>query len=167
MIDSARIQRVTVLSTSLAASRRVSFRCSTRRELMKLSRSNRIIVGILTGLEVLFPFVIMPILIIIPMVMSLSSLSDPTEVPTMSQMMRTLVPFMTVFYPFMLCFSLMQLGLAIFYVIHAIKNRTLSDNNKILFVLGTFLLPYIGMPVYFIMHLWKETSPEAAAPPAA
>ncbi len=131
---------------------------------MKLSRSTRIFVGVLTGIEILFPFVVMPALIMIPMFMSLSRISSPTDVPTPAQMMQTILPAMAVFYPFMMCFSSIQLGLMIFYVVHEIKNNALSENSKILFVLGTFFLPYIGMTVYFIMHLWKEKAEPTAVP---
>ncbi len=68
---------------------------------------------------------------------------------------------MLIFYPVMICFSLVQLGLQVFYVILEIKNKALTDTYRILFALGTFFLPYIAMPIYFIRYLWKDAPPVA------
>jgi hypothetical protein len=63
----------------------------------------------------------------------------------------------------MMCFSLVQLSLQVFYVIHEIKNKALNDTYRILFAIGTFLLPYVAMPIYFFAFLWKDQpqAPEA------
>ena len=52
-------------------------------------------------------------------------------------------------------------GLQVFYVIHEIKNMAMTDTFRILFVIGTFFFPYIGMPIYFIAYLWKDRQQEA------
>jgi hypothetical protein len=53
-----------------------------------------------------------------------------------------------------------QLGLQIFYVIHEIKNKALTDTIRILFTIGLFFLPYIAMPIYFFAYLWKDAPQE-------
>jgi uncharacterized BrkB/YihY/UPF0761 family membrane protein len=63
---------------------------------------------------------------------------------------------MMIFYTGMMCFSLVQFGLKIFYIIHEIKNKALTDNFRILFVLGTFLLSFVAMPIYFFAYLRKD-----------
>ena len=68
---------------------------------------------------------------------------------------------MMVFYPTMMCFTVVQFGLQIFYIIHEIKNKALADNHRILFAIGTFFLPHITMPIYYIAYLWKDASSEA------
>ncbi len=73
---------------------------------------------------------------------------------------------MMIFYPVMMCYSVVQLGLQIFYVIHEIKNKALSDTYRIFFALGTFLLPYVAMPIYFFAYLWKDQPQELQPVPA-
>ena len=58
----------------------------------------------------------------------------------------------------------MQIGLQIFYITHEIKNKVLTDTFRILLVLGTFFLPYIAMPIYFVAYLWKDNPQEVVSP---
>ena len=123
---------------------------------MNISKPVKILIGCLTAFGVLLPFLIMPMFVMFFMFSSgfpffLShSVADPNE------FVKTMLPMMMLFYPLMMCFSLVQLGLQIFYVIHEIKNKALTDTFRILFAIGTFLLPFIAMPIYFFVYLWKD-----------
>ncbi len=128
---------------------------------MNISKPVKILVGILTAFGILFPFVIMPVFMMGFMFSSGFPFMDHQSFTNPGDLQKTMFPFMMVFYPLMMCFSLVQLGLQIFYVIHAIKNKTLSDTYRILFAIGAFLLPYIAMPVYFIAYLWKDQPQES------
>ena len=48
------------------------------------------------------------------------------------------------------------LGLMIFYIVHAIKDPQLDANEKIMWVLVVVLVGFIGMPIYFILRVWKR-----------
>jgi hypothetical protein len=61
-------------------------------------------------------------------------------------------------YPAMMCFSLGQLALQVFYIVLAVKNKELTDTVRILFIIGMFFMPFIAMPIYFVVYFWNEDS---------
>ena len=128
---------------------------------MNISKPVKILIGFLTAFAVLFPFVIAPAFMMIFVFSSGFPFFDPQSFTNPSDFQRTMFPMMMVFYPVMMCFSLIQLGLQIFYVIHEIKNKALNDTYRILFAIGTFLLPYVAMPIYFFAYLWKDQFQES------
>jgi len=130
---------------------------------MNISKSVKILIGFLTAFGVLFPFVIMPGFMMFFVFSSGFPFFDPQSISNPYDLQRTMFPMMMVFYPVMMCFSLVHLGLQIFYAIHEIKNKALNDTYRILFAIGTFLLPYVAMPIYFFAYLWKDNPQEAQA----
>jgi hypothetical protein len=126
---------------------------------MNISKPVKIVIGLLTLGAVLFPFVIMPTMMLVMVFGSGFPFFNPHSgynVPNMD----AVLPFMLVFYGLMMCYSLVQLGLQIFYVIHEIKNKALTDTIRILFTLGIFFMPYVAMPIYFFAYLWKDAPQE-------
>ncbi len=128
---------------------------------MNISKPVKILIGCLTAFAILFPFVVMPAFMMFFMSSSGFPFLDPQSFTNPSDFQKTMFPIMAVFYPLMMCFSHVQLGLQIFYVIHEIKNKALNDTYRILFAIGTFLLPYVAMPIYFFVYLWKDQSQES------
>jgi WD40 repeat protein len=53
-------------------------------------------------------------------------------------------------------------GLTIFYIVHAIKNSSASEVARIVLLVGVFLMPFIAMPVYYILYIWLEQPPDWA-----
>jgi amino acid transporter len=127
---------------------------------MNISKPVKIFVGFLTVFAILFPFVIMPVFMMFFVFSSGFPFFNPHSVPNPGDF-EAMLPFMMVFYPLMMCYSLVQLGLQIFYVIHDIKNKALTDTFRILFAIGTFLLPYVAMPIYFVVYMWKDAPQES------
>lgn len=127
---------------------------------MNISKPVKILIGVLTVFAVLFPFFIMPVFMMFFMFSSGFPFFDPQSVPNPNDI-EAMLPFMFVFYPLMMCFSVVQLGLQIFYIIHEIKNKALTDTFRILFAIGTFFLPYVAMPIYFFVYLWKDNPQES------
>lgn len=126
---------------------------------MNITKPVKIIIGLLTLGAVVFPFVIMPVMMMFLIFGSGFPFFEPhsgLHVPDI----EGVLPFILVFYLLMMCYSLVQLGLQIFYVIHEIKNKALTDTIRILFTLGIFFMPYIAMPIYFFAYLWKDTPKE-------
>ena len=41
----------------------------------------------------------------------------------------------------------------------------LSRPVKILVGLGNFFMPFISMPIYYYLYIWRDTPPEWAAAP--
>ena len=130
---------------------------------MNVSKPVKILVGFLTAFAVVFPFIIAPVFMMFFMFSSGFPFFDPQSIPDLRDFQKTMFPMMMVFYPLIMCFSLVQLGLQIFYVIHEIKNKVLNDTYRILFAIGTFLLPYVAMPIYFFVYLWKDQPQDTQA----
>ncbi len=133
---------------------------------MTISKPIKILVGVLTVFAVLFPFLIMPAFLMFLMYSSGFPFFDPQSLPSPYEFERSFMPMMMIFYPVMMCFSLVQLGLQVFYIIHEIKNKAFTDTFRILFALGTFFMPFIAMPIYFVAYLWKDSPREASSPEA-
>lgn len=131
---------------------------------MNISKPVKILIGLLTLMVVLYPFVIMPAFMMFFMYNSGFSFIDPQNISNPYDMLQEMLPFMMVFYPIMMCLSVAQLGLQVFYIIHEIKNKALTDTYRILFAIGTFFMPYIAMPIYYFVSIWKDAP---AAPPSA
>jgi hypothetical protein len=117
----------------------------------------KVAVGVLTFLVLIFPFFIMPAFMFF--VMSGSGFPlflDPQTPMTPNGFDRFVPNIFLYFYPFVMCFSFGQLALQVFYLILVVKNKSLSDAMRILFIVGTFFMPFIAMPIYFVGYYWKS-----------
>ncbi len=131
---------------------------------MNIYKPTKITIGVLTILAVLFPFVIAPTFYMFIVFIFGFPFFDPRSAPNPYDFEKTLFPVMMVFVSSMLCFSLVQLGLQVFHIVHEIKNKALTDTFRILFAIGTFFLPYISMPIYFFAYLWRDRPQEVKTP---
>ena len=131
---------------------------------MNISRPVKILIGALTVFAVFFPFVVMPAFMMFFMFNLGFPFFDLQTIPGPDEFGKTTIIMMAFLYPLMMCSSLMQIGLQIFYITHEIKNKVLTDTFRILLVLGTFFLPYIAMPIYFVAYLWKDNPQEVVSP---
>jgi hypothetical protein len=122
---------------------------------MHTNKPVKLFVGLLTFFEVIFPFVIMPVFILFFFVIIGISANNHHSMSDSEAVVKVIFPMM-LFYTGMMCFGFVQFALKIFYIVHTIKNKLLTDNFKILFVLGSFLLPYLAMPIYFFAYLWND-----------
>ena len=57
---------------------------------------------------------------------------------------------------------IIMLGLIGFYLVHVIKNTGASEIARILLGIGVFFMPYIAMPAYFYLYIWRTEPPEWA-----
>jgi hypothetical protein len=64
--------------------------------------------------------------------------------------------------PVHVCSLALEVGLLIFYLIHTIKNTNANDTMRIALGLGHLFLPFIAMPVYYYLYIWRDT-PQAWA----
>lgn len=65
--------------------------------------------------------------------------------------------------PIHFCSLFLEIGLLIFYLVHTIKNTKASDSMRIVLGLGHLFLPFVAMPVYYYLYIWRENPPEWAA----
>lgn len=133
---------------------------------MNISKPIKILIGVLTIFAILFQFVIMPAFSMLFMFISGFPFFESHSISSPVDLLKTMLPLMMVFYPTMMCFSLVQLGLQVFYVIHEIKNKALTDTIRILCVIGTFFMPIIAMPIYYFAYLLRD-NPQTLQPPQA
>lgn len=131
---------------------------------MNLRKPVKVFVGAMTALLALFPLVILPAGSVLLLFSLGFPFADPQSAPSLEEFGGVLIPAMLIFYPVAMCFSLLQVGLQVFYIIHEIKNKALTDTFRILFVLGTFFMPIVAMPIYFIVHVWKDAPQAPNAP---
>jgi hypothetical protein len=62
--------------------------------------------------------------------------------------------------------GLVRLTLQVFYLMHVIRNVSASEIARVLLGVGVFLLPFLAMPIYFVLFLWMPNPPSwALAPP--
>lgn len=84
----------------------------------------------------------------------LASQPDAVEVPLLFAAMIIAMPLFML-YPFV------QLALQVFYIIQAVKNKALTDTPRILFILGSYFMPFVALPLYFGMYIWRDESKPA------
>jgi len=47
----------------------------------------------------------------------------------------------------------------IFYIIHAINNKAIDSNERIIWILIFIFAGMIGFPVYWFMRIWQTKEP--------
>jgi len=57
--------------------------------------------------------------------------------------------------------GLLSLGLMIYYIVHAINNKTIDSNERLIWILIFIFAGMIGFPVYWYMRIWKTKLPVA------
>jgi hypothetical protein len=65
--------------------------------------------------------------------------------------------------PIHVCSLSLEVMLLIFYLIHTFKNSKASDSMRIVLGLGHLFLPFVAMPIYYTLYIWREHPPEWAA----
>lgn len=98
------------------------------------------------GLATFWPFAY--ILVFVLFIFGMIFLGNGGGEPVMGLLflLFMVVHFLTVF---------LILGLQIYYIIHAVKNDDLTQNSKVLWIVGFFLAGLFAMPVYWYVAIWK------------
>jgi hypothetical protein len=52
--------------------------------------------------------------------------------------------------------GLLSFGLLIYYIVHAINNREIDSNERLLWVLVFVLGSIAGFPIYWYLRIWKR-----------
>jgi hypothetical protein len=125
---------------------------------MTLTNPIKVLVGVTTLLVVLLPFGLLLLwgLMVIPTSMAGPSSDYPFQVFDM---------VFALAFPMMCLFNILIYALMAFYVTHAIKNQGASDFVRIVALLAVFLLPYLGMPFYYIVYILMPQPPTWALKP--
>jgi len=123
---------------------------------MKLSKTWKIVIGILTAfvaaLPIFFFFIWMSFMFI-----AISSADSPRNTTPDAFVYLFLFAIMTqIFWGFL------RLAMVAFYQTHVILNDSGSKVFRILLSLGNFFLPFISMPIYYFIYIFPEETPNWA-----
>lgn len=69
---------------------------------------------------------------------------------------------MAVVFPMICLINILIYGLIAFYIIHAVKNQAANDVIRIIALLAIFFIPYLGMPIYYVIYILMSTPPSWA-----
>jgi hypothetical protein len=135
---------------------------------MQLSKPIKILVGLIT-----FGTVSLPLLMVVMFVLMALFIILAGQIPELqlfdSSWGNEGVPIMAMmaFYLATICFTFSQLMLQVFYIVHAIMNKQVTDTVRILVVLAVFFVPIFAMPLYFAIGIWfaKAEAPAISTQP--
>jgi hypothetical protein len=124
---------------------------------MKLSKPLKIVIGIGTAITTLWPFVL-------PVLWLLFIFTIPFFDFESSQSFPLPFAIFALGFPLIMVASFIQIALQVFYWSHIILNKDASDATRIVFGVGSFIFPWLAMPIYFFMHVLpnKEEGPAPA-----
>jgi hypothetical protein len=133
---------------------------------MKLGRGVRLTIGGLTLFLAVSPFLFMGFifLMLFGMLAGVFIAESGGEPPMF--MVGFPFLFMFVIFPLQFVYIFLQFGLQVFYFIHLLKNTAAPEAARILLGLGIFFMPFLAMPIYYLMYIWREPATDAAIPPA-
>jgi hypothetical protein len=118
---------------------------------MTLSKTQKIILGIFTFLPfVLFPFILWHIAYAILELVEISDHGEPEDREILVIVFSFIVPIILL--------ALSSLVLLIFYIVHAILNKTIGTGEQLLWILLFIFLGIVAFPVYWVMRIWNNTN---------
>ncbi len=122
---------------------------------MKISRPIKIVLGLATAWLALYPLVFIAVWLSLVSSMFFLSSAPRNNLPFFS------VPFFAIF-PLHCVTILLGFILDAVYLTHVIKNTAGSDTIRIILAFGIYVLPFIAMPVYYYLYIWRDDPPSWA-----
>lgn len=120
---------------------------------MKLTKTQKILAGIATLIYAVGPFLMMGFMfggMFLPL-----AINGPDYEPGPAFPMI----IMGIVLPFQCLYMALHIGLAVFYLAHIIKNTTGSEVLRIILGAGNLIMPYLTMPVYYLIFILPEEIP--------
>ncbi len=125
-----------------------------------MTRSKKIFLGILS---------VMPIILTIGLLIYLFTGFIPQMV-TLDQQYGNNVPPMAVlsnvfgFVLYAIILSLFHLGLLIYFIIHAINNKAVKSEERIIWILVFIFVSTVGFIIYWAIRIWPDEKKEEPLP---
>lgn len=126
---------------------------------MKLNKPVKILLGLATAWNALYPLLFFAVWLIMVLGMFLSAGFSSSTAGEPSPVF--ILPFFAIF-PLHCLTILLHFVLATFYLIHVIKNTTASETVRIILGVGIFFMGFIAMPIYYYLYIWRDQPPEWA-----
>jgi TM2 domain-containing membrane protein YozV len=118
-----------------------------------MSKNIKLLVGLLTLLPLIgFAFYIWTF---IKIVTSIASAGAPDSVALSSD-------FVSIF-TMLLLTVLMSIGLLVFYIVHAVKNKSLTSDERLMWILLFVFISTIAFMIYWALRIWNEEAPKTEA----
>src|SRR5688572_19117448 len=115
---------------------------------MTLSQTQKVILGLFTLLPfVLTPYVIYEVFHFVIDVVNESQYGEPEPSSIMSGILAFIFPI--------LLLSVTSLTLLIFYIIHAVGNKTIDTTERLIWIIIFLFFGIIGFPIYWFMRVWN------------
>jgi len=123
---------------------------------MRISKSIKILLGLLTAYLVIGPFIGM-IAWFSFMFMAIGAV-EYQAAPEALVIPAVFLPF----FLFIICTSFLQIGLTAFYLTHVILNKSGNDVIRVVLGICVFFFPYVAMPVYYFIYILPVNPPRWA-----
>jgi hypothetical protein len=69
------------------------------------------------------------------------------------------------FFGILLFFMVLNIGLLIFYIVHVVKNKALTSDERLMWILLFIFISFISFGIYWALKIWGEaekTIPEGS-----
>ncbi len=129
---------------------------------MTISKPVRILIGIMTVWYAIYLILTLIGILILVGVVFVALMQGGESISNLRQLLRQILS-LDMMLPVHLCSLLLEVGLLVFYLVHTIKNTKASDAMRIVLGLGHIFLPFVAMPIYYYLYIWRENPPEWAA----
>jgi TM2 domain-containing membrane protein YozV len=118
-----------------------------------MSKNIKLLVGLLT----LLPFIGFAFYIwtFIKIFMSIASSGAPDSMAISSN-------FVSIF-TILLLTVLMSIGLLVFYIVHAVKNKSLTSDERLMWILLFVFISTIAFMIYWALKIWNNEAPKTEA----
>ena len=127
--------------------------------MMQLNKTWKIVVGLVTGFYLAAQLLVMAGVILMFFLGASGALDSAGSLSDDALASVGFLLFFGSFYATAICLALLQPVLAGFYTIHQVRNPSLGDWEKTFFILGNFMLPFLAMPLYYILRILLHKQP--------
>lgn len=124
---------------------------------MTLTRRQKILAGLVTAWALFYPFLFFALALLLTLGVSVLPVDPQSPGPPL---------LFSAIFPLHCLTILITLGLMVFYMAHIVRNTLVSDNLRVIFGVGVFLMPYLTMPIYYYYFIWREDIPTWSRPKA-
>lgn len=116
---------------------------------MKLTNSQKILLGIVTLLPfVLAPYIIYEIVQFIVGTIQLHEQGEEDPVIILNAVLSFLIPI--------LFLSFVSLFLLIIYIVHAVRDTSMNNTERVMWILIFLFFGIITFPIYWFMRIWNN-----------
>ncbi|KAA3642365.1 MAG: hypothetical protein DWQ07_25360 [Chloroflexi bacterium] len=128
---------------------------------MKLSKTWKYIIGLATAWIVIFPFTFVFLYFAMMFSFIFTAGAEPEQTTFGFAGVWIFLIFM-IFFVLQFFTAFLQMALSGFYLYHAIRNQAGSEILRTILAMGSFYMPFIGMPIYYFAYMWPDEIPSWA-----